>query len=67
MSTTEPRLDAYPTLAAQWHPERNDRAPGEVLAMSRRRAWWLCPNGHEYEINVAVRVTDDYNCPVCGR
>ncbi len=35
--------------------------------MSRRRAWWLCPNGHEYEINVAVRVTDDYNCPVCGR
>jgi len=38
-----------PELAKQWHPTKNDKSPFEVGVSARRKYWWLCENGHEWE------------------
>lgn len=44
-----------PELAAEWHPFKNgDRTPQMVTVMNGTRAWWLCPNGHEWESIIAT-------------
>ena len=57
----------YPEVAAQWHPEKN--APwtaADVLPGSRRKAWWICGKGHEWQAIVKSRVSG-CGCPVCTR
>lgn len=54
-----------PELAAQWHPERNDRlSPSDVLPLSNQQVWWRCVAGHEWPARVANR-TRGSGCPHC--
>jgi hypothetical protein len=63
---TSTLAEMRPDLAGQWHPTRNGiLTPDTVPAETRRRAWWVCPRGHEYEVNVAARVQDGAACPEC--
>lgn len=55
-----------PTIAAEWHPTRN----GSVVATQVggdhiMNAWWLCPNGHDYQATVRSRVRASRSCPTC--
>jgi superfamily II DNA or RNA helicase len=55
-----------PAVAAEWHPKRN----GEITAVHvdadhLMNAWWLCPNGHEYQATVRSRARGNRRCPTC--
>ena len=57
----------FPAIAAQWHPTRNGGlTPEKLPPYSNKKAWWLCPLGHEYTAAVAARITDRSGCPYCA-
>lgn len=54
-----------PHLLAEWH-SRNELAPDGLGAGSQRRVWWRCPEGHEYQAQIANR-SRGTGCPDCAR
>jgi hypothetical protein len=40
--------------------------PDEVLPGTPKKVWWLCPKGHEYEMQVRHRTQRGLNCPYCS-
>lgn len=60
--------DAYPEIAAQWHPTRNgDLTPNDVTVGSGRKIWWICPKvpEHIWDARVNARVKGR-GCRYCG-
>lgn len=57
-----------PNLAKEWHPTKNgDLTPRDIMPGSGRKVWWLCPNGHEYQISPNHRTSGlGTNCPICN-
>ena len=56
----------YPDLAAEWHPTKNEGIlPTQVVAGSKKHAWWLCDQGHEWRSTIGNRVFFNSGCPVC--
>ena len=56
----------YPALARQWHPIKNGKlTPRNVVPGTRRKVWWRCEKGHEWQAAVASRV-NGMGCPVCA-
>ncbi len=56
----------YPEIAAQWHPTKNGtREPSQLLG-SKKRVWWLCELGHEWQVGVWNRVYFKSGCPFCA-
>lgn len=53
-----------PSLAAQWHPTRNNITPSEVAPQSGSKAWWICCEGHEWFASIRNRANGN-GCPVC--
>lgn len=54
-----------PELAKQWNYERNAMKPYEVAAGTHKKAWWICPEGHEWEAEIKSRASG-IGCPVCN-
>ena len=55
-----------PDLAAQWHQSKNCcLSPRNVRPGSRRKVWWICPRGHQWQAAVTAR-TKGAGCPVCA-
>ncbi len=55
-----------PEIAAEWNPTKNgDTTPSKVLPSASRKYWWLCPNGHDYQMTVNHRASGN-NCPYCS-
>lgn len=58
---------AYPDIAAQWHPTKNGRlTPQTCTSASNRKAWWICPLGHEYQAAIGARTVSGSDCPYCA-
>jgi Probable Zinc-ribbon domain len=59
----------YPKVSDEWHPTKNrDLIPAEVMPFtSKRKAWWLCSKGHEWEETIGHRTKDGLGCPYCNR
>ena len=57
-----------PDLAAQWHPTKNgELTPKDVTAGSKRKVWWRCERGHEWQAAVNGRAgSRATGCPYCG-
>ena len=56
----------YARLAAQWHPQRNGSlTPRDVGPFSRKKVWWICAKGHEYQAIIANR-SKGRGCPYCA-
>jgi len=56
-----------PTLTKEWHPTKNaSLTPKDVTAGSRKKVWWLCSKGHEWEASVSNR-NKGRGCPTCYR
>lgn len=56
----------YPDLAAQWHPIKNSTlTPEKISAHSKKRIWWQCSMGHEWQASVGDRATGT-GCPICS-
>ena len=57
-----------PNLAAEWHPVKNGNVhPNQVMAGSKKKYWWMCKNGHEWQAIVSSRTKWNTGCPVCFR
>ena len=59
---------ADPRVAAQWHPTLNGSlTPEAVTAGSRKKVWWVCPEGHVWKAAVYARAGSwKSGCPVCA-
>lgn len=56
----------YPDLAKQWHPNKNGKlTPNDVTSGTRKKVWWICEKGHEWEATIASR-KDGNGCPFCS-
>ena len=54
-----------PELLKEWHPTKNtDITPYQVTSGSRRKVWWLCSKGHEYQASLLHR-RHGTKCPIC--
>ncbi|WP_026521133.1 zinc-ribbon domain-containing protein [Butyrivibrio sp. VCB2001] len=57
----------YPDLVQFWHPTKNTHATPETTPYgSGKRIWWICKNGHEYQMAV-YNMTKGKGCPICSR
>ncbi|WP_400240167.1 zinc-ribbon domain-containing protein [Methanomethylophilus alvi] len=58
----------YPSVATEWHPVKNGNVhPNQVMAGSKKKYWWMCKNGHEWQAIVSSRTKWNTGCPVCFR
>jgi hypothetical protein len=58
-----------PALVDEWDHERNHGVePHDVVAASKRRVWWRCPEAsdHRWEASVASRASRGAGCPFCA-
>jgi hypothetical protein len=56
-----------PKLAKEWHPTKNEKlTPNDfTTGSSRKKIWWICANGHEWEAIVKSR-SNGCGCPYCS-
>lgn len=58
-------LTVNPTLASEWNYERNgDLMPENLTANNRKKVWWKCSKGHEWQAKIYHR-NNGSGCPVC--
>ncbi len=56
----------HPQLAKEWHPTKNlPLTPYNVPYGTRKKVWWICPKGHEYQASILHRAHGT-NCPICN-
>lgn len=56
----------HPEVAGQWHPILNgELRPQDVMPGTRKKVWWRCEKGHEWQAAVGSRV-QGAGCPVCA-
>lgn len=52
-----------PKLAKEWHPTKNGNlTPFDILPNSRKKIWWKCKNGHEWQSTADSR-SSGVGCP----
>lgn len=60
--------NCFPDIAAQWHPTLNGNlTPTQVSQKSGANVWWLCTNGHSYQMKVHYRTVNNLRCPICNK
>ena len=60
-------ISLFPDVAKEWHPLRNSKLKlNEMTYGSKKKAWWLCPNGHNYETMIIHRTVHNSGCPYCS-
>jgi hypothetical protein len=57
-------LAINPVLAKEWHPFKNILAPSQIPPNYRKKVWWKCKKGHEWESAVYSR-NSGRGCPYC--
>lgn len=57
----------HPELLAEWDFDRNRSGPAANLApSSKKKFWWVCRLGHNFEQTVAARTNLFQGCPFCA-
>ena len=57
----------YPDIATEWNTAKNgDLLPTMVSPGSRKKVWWRCALGHEWEAEIVNRTTSKSGCPYCA-
>ena len=55
-----------PDLCKEWDYEKNyPLMPSQVMPWTKRRVWWLCPNGHSYKTRIMHRM-NGHQCSKCS-
>ena len=59
---------AFPEIASEWHPSKNEAHPEEVLPGSTKKVWWRCKTDHRHEWNISpyARISNESGCPICS-
>ena len=57
----------HPELLAEWNYEKNGSLlPTSVSYGSKKKVWWICKKGHEWQAEVNCRNAGQ-NCPRCSK
>eukprot|EP00128_Syssomonas_multiformis_P018017 Colp12_sorted_trinity150504_noHs@19484 len=59
--------DEFPEVIRQWHPHKNILEPEDVTPSSKKKFWFLCDEGHEWEAWMYNRTKGQMGCPMCNR
>ena len=55
-----------PELASEWHPiKNNELKPDMVTSGSKKKVWWQCKDGHEWQAAIYSR-NIGCGCPYCS-
>ncbi|MFI3171958.1 MAG: zinc-ribbon domain-containing protein [Eubacteriales bacterium] len=55
-----------PELSLEWNYEQNNPLrPSDFTGKSRKKVWWKCKNGHEWQANISDRARGN-GCPYCA-
>lgn len=46
----------YPEIASQWDYDKNKHTPYDVLPHSGKKVWWICDQGHSYDMTPQKRL-----------
>lgn len=57
----------FPHIAKEWHLTKNGNLlPEHVSSGTRKKVWWKCPLGHEYQASINHRTAPNgTGCPIC--
>eukprot|EP00128_Syssomonas_multiformis_P005004 Colp12_sorted_trinity150504_noHs@28846 len=67
LSTQRPSLAAdFPAVIRQWHPHKNTVGPEGVAPYSKKKYWFVCDEGHEWETRLSDRTGKGNGCPTCN-
>jgi hypothetical protein len=59
---------SYPEISKEWHPTKNAPfTPEDYTASSKKRVWWQCDSGHEWQVRICTRTFSKYRCPECSK
>jgi hypothetical protein len=65
-ATTDNNLERiFPKIAKELHPTKNNKSAFEISPKSNDKLWWICANGHEYEMTVVNRTDKGQGCKFC--
>ncbi|MFL2523603.1 MAG: zinc-ribbon domain-containing protein [Candidatus Azotimanducaceae bacterium] len=53
------------SLAKEWDAQKNGISASAVNPLSRKQAWWICPEGHSYQRVIHSRSHKNLSCTVC--
>lgn len=60
-------LSSCPELVKEWHPTKNGNlTPKNVTYGSKKKIWWLCSKGHEFESMPNSRTSKNSGCGYCS-
>ena len=62
-------LSEYPELLRECHPTKNgELKPEEFTYGSKKKVWWVCHKGHDYDAIIKSRTMKDKptGCPFCS-
>lgn len=55
------------SLMNEWNYDKNiNILPTEVTSASKKKVWWKCNKGHEWEMSIFSRTKNKQNCPYCS-
>lgn len=55
-----------PGLSEEWHPTKNgELTPSKVTIGSKKKVWWVCNKGHEWQSTICNR-NGGRGCPYCA-
>ena len=64
--TLQDYMYANPAPDRRWHPTRNTLDPAKLTPGSKRRAWFVCGEGHTWESFIQSVVVNGCGCPYCA-
>ena len=57
----------FPNLMKEWNYKKNiNLDPNKFVIGSRKKVWWICSKGHEWENTISNRTQHNQNCPYCS-
>ncbi len=59
--------ELHPEIAAEYNNIRNELTSDEVTPGSKRKVWWICYKGHEWQAIILNRTRRKEKCPICKR
>ena len=61
-------FDNRPDLVKEWdYKKNNPLTPKDVTVGSKKKVWWICKKGHEWESRVCNRTSGGSGCIYCTR
>ena len=55
----------YPEVAKLWNYDKNSILPSEITPHSRKKVWWRCPKGHEWQAQ-PNNIVNGTKCRYCS-